>query len=242
MSNIIMMGIFIVLICIFKLVGLSLTISMLISSAVLLVVGTFLGTIKWVIATLILENKCNPYPLLKKNEKDLKQVTKEDEVYHKLNVEKSKILIALGEFEECKNMMLDINVRSVASDRNLEYTYYINLMKVMFEMGDIKEAEELYQREIHSYNPSEKHMKSALKIANAERLLFLGFYDESRREFNEILQGSVNNMVKARVLFGLASIDKQLDEEDKAVSKYKEVAKIGNKLGVAKKAREILAY
>jgi hypothetical protein len=72
----------------------------------------------------------------------------------------------------------------------------------------------------------------------AERFFYLKRYNESREQFNKILNQKLTKRNRLEVLYFLAQMDEQEGNKEAAMDKYNQIANEGNKLWIAKMARE----
>jgi tetratricopeptide (TPR) repeat protein len=186
----------------------------------------------------LLEDDCDPEAFLERTEKQRAITGTNKKINAYFDIDRSAGLITLGRFEEAKDILLSIdkNILSRKNDTLLVYT--INLMSCLYELGEVASAEELFEIQIPSLAPINNRILLATNLLVAERFFYLKRYDESREQLNKVLNQKLSKRTRMEILYCLAQMDEEEGNEEAAMVKYSQVASEGNKLWIAKKARE----
>ncbi|MCM1991210.1 tetratricopeptide repeat protein [Oceanirhabdus seepicola] len=190
----------------------------------------------------LLNEKCDPEAFLERTEKQMEITGKNAKLQAYLNVDKAAALVCMGEYQEGKNLLLSIDKSKLSTKNGTLLVFTINLICCLYELGEIAEAEGIFERELFnitldSVPITKAPFKRAIKFLNAERDYILGKYEESQTAFEELLNEKSDKRTHVSALYGLAKIHEKLGEVEKAKEMYKEVSEEGNKLYIAKVAK-----
>jgi|GEM_PF-1354884 len=188
----------------------------------------------------LLEEECDPLAFLEATMKQLKITGKSKRDFTLLQIDMVAGEILLGESEQAMERLLTVD-KLILSDRNgSRFAYYMNMIACYYELGNIEQAEELFEEKIPTLAPVNRQMRIAMKALMAERLFYLKRYDESTAQFYNLLHEKLSKRMRLSVLFNLAKIEESRGEWESALVKYQEVAANGNQLSIAKEAKGIL--
>ncbi|NLY43207.1 MAG: hypothetical protein GX066_04405 [Clostridiaceae bacterium] len=186
----------------------------------------------------LLEEKCDPKAFLERTEKQ-KQITGKDvRIGTYLSIDIAVAYMEMGEFQKAKEILLSIDRTKLSAKKGTLLVYYIDLISCYYELGEIPEAEKLFETEIVVLPPLNKRMTLSVNILVAERFFFLKRYDESKKKFNELLNEKLSRRRYLSILYRLAQIDEKTGDMESARIKYNQVAEQGNKLWIAEEAKK----
>lgn len=188
-----------------------------------------------------LEDDCDPQGFLEQTEKQMAITGKNPKMSAYLNIDKAAGLITMGEFDKAKSLLLSIDKDRLSVKNGTLLVYTINLITCHYELGEIHEGEELFETQIPVLPPVNSNMTLAVRLLVAERLFFLGRYEESEKQFKELLGNKISRRVSVSILFRLAQMDDKKGDTAAALEKYKQAASKGNKLWIAEQARKYIA-
>lgn len=189
----------------------------------------------------LLKKYCDPYKFLNATEEQQKITGKNPKINAYLNIDKSVAFILMGNFQQAKEVLLSIDKSYLSNKSGTLLLYTINLISCLYELGELSDAEELFETQIPILAPVNKRMNLAVNLLIAERFFFLNRYKESKEKFEEILSNEkLDKCTRLSILYTLAQIDKQNGDLISARNKYKEILDNGNKLYIAVKSKEYL--
>ena len=189
----------------------------------------------------LLDDSCDPEEFLEKTEKQRAITGKNSKVNSYFDIDKAAGLITLGRFSEAKELLVLIDKNKLSPKNDSLLVYTINLMLCLYELGEVTQAEELFETQLPALSPINSRIRLAVNILVAERFFYLRRYSESRERFDKLLNQKLSNRARLGVLYCLAQIDEIEGSMEAAMKKYKQVSSEGNKLWIAKKAEEKLS-
>jgi len=175
----------------------------------------------------VLESDCDPERYLKMLDNQEKRFHSKPRIMNYLAINRGAGHMLLGDYQTAKKYLEEIE-HSYLSERNgslLAYT--INLILCHYELGEIEKAEILYETNLIRLCPFEKRLKKSVEILIGERYYYLKKYDLSKAQY-------------LGVLYLLAQMDVMNGATEQAIKKFKKIAKLGNKLGIAKASQKML--
>ncbi len=185
----------------------------------------------------LLDYECDPEAFLERTEKQWAITGKNPKFNKYFDIDRAAGLITLGRFEEAKEILLSIDTSKLSSKNSTLLIFTINLMICFYELGEINRAEELFETQLPVLPPIYPRVLLAVNQLVAERFFYLKRYNESREQFNKILNQKLSRRTRLEVLYYLAQIDEQDGNKEAAMVKYNQIANEGNKLWIAKMAR-----
>ena len=154
------------------------------------------------------------------------------------DIDRAAGLITLGRFSEAKEILLSIDKNKLSRKNDALLVFTINLMLCFYELGEITCAEELFETQLPTLPPINPRIVIAVNVLVAERFFYLKRYDESREQFNKMLNQKLSRRTRLGILYCLAQMDEQEGNIEAAMVNYNQVAREGNKLWIAQRARE----
>lgn len=188
----------------------------------------------------LLEENCDPQAFMEATEKQRLITGKNPKMSAYFDIDKAASFILLGEFQKAKDILLSINKSNLSVKNGTLLIYTINLICCMYELGEISNAEEIFETEVPLLTPINAKMTLAMKTFVAERFFFLNKYEESKEKFQELLKDKISKRKYLSIIYRLAQIDEETGEVESAQKKYKEVSDNGNKLWIALEAQKHL--
>lgn len=188
----------------------------------------------------LLDDECNPEKFLYRTEKQQEITGKNPRAKAYLDIDRSAAMIASGNLEEAKEILLSIDKNLLSYKNGSLLVYTINLISCLYELGETERAEELFESQMPTLSPITKRMMLQVNMLMAERFFFLKKYGESREHFKRLWKEKLSKRKRLEILYRLAQMDELEGKTEDALKKYKKVADNGNKLWIAAKAREKL--
>jgi len=189
----------------------------------------------------LIEENCNPQQFLEATEDQQKITGKNPKINAHLNIHKSIALCLMGNFQQSKKVLLSIDKSYLSEKNGTLLSYTINLISCLYELGEISDAEELFETQIPLLAPVDKRMNLAVNLLIAERFFFLDRYKESKEKFEQISEEEISKCTRLSILYRLAKIDEKNGDLLSARNKYKEISDDGNKLYIAIQAQKYLS-
>lgn len=188
----------------------------------------------------LMDEKCDPDAFLartKKQKEFNRRRNRKTDAY--LDIDTAAGLITSGKFEEAKEILLAVDKSQLSYKNGSLSVYTINLMSCYYALGEIEQAEELFEKQIPLLPPVSKKLQKAVEILVAERLFYLKRYSESREYLTGLWKSKrLSRRNRLETLYYLARMDEIEGNKEKALKKYRIIADNGNKLWIAKMARE----
>ncbi|QZY55951.1 tetratricopeptide repeat protein [Crassaminicella profunda] len=188
----------------------------------------------------ILEENCDPKAFIEATKKQMEITGKNPKIKAYLTIDQAAGLILMGEFQKAKEILLSTPKSYLSVKNGTLLVYTINLISCLYELGEVDDAEELYETQVPLLPPVNQRMRIAMKLLIAERFFFLNKYEESKEQFQQLLKEKISKRRKLSILYRLAQIDEKNGNLIAAQKKYKEVAENGNHLGIAIQAQKHL--
>ncbi|PKM55706.1 conserved protein of unknown function [Petrocella atlantisensis] len=188
----------------------------------------------------LLEDLCDPKAFIEATEHQRGITGKDPKINAYLNVDHSAGLILLGKYHEAKDRLLSIDPKYLSPKNGTLLIYNINLISCYYGLGDVTEADNLYEAKMPLLSPINSKLTLYTKLLIAERFYIHGKLLESKEKYKACLEEKVSLRQRLCILYSLAQIDEKLEDLKAAQIKYEEVAKLGNQLWVAKDAQQKL--
>lgn len=186
----------------------------------------------------LLDDACDPEAFLERTEKQRAITGKDPKFNTYFDIDRAAGLITLGRFEEAKEMLLSLDKSKLSRKNDSLLVFTINLMVCLYELGEISRAEELFETQLPALSPINPRIVIAVNLLVAERFFYLNRFNECREHFNKIPNQKLSKRARLEVLYFLAQMDEQEGNKEAATIKYNQVASEGNKLWIAKMAKE----
>lgn len=188
----------------------------------------------------MLNIKCDPEKYLELIDKQEKRYQKNKSGMNYLAINRSVGHLLLGDIFTAKEYLMEVDT-SCLSERNMSYLIYtIDLILCHYMLGEIEQAERLYETNMVRLSPLGKRYRIIVDLLIGERYYFLGKYSLSYEYLSKIPKYDLNKRQYLSVLYTLAKIDVMNGDIEQAVIKLQKVVKNGNKLYIVKESQEIL--
>jgi tetratricopeptide (TPR) repeat protein len=212
----------------------------LIIVAVLVVCNGITGYIISKLQLKAFNSDCDPELYLEMLNKQEKRVHKNIRYINYLAINRAAGYLSLGEFQMAKECLEGIDTSYLSEKDGTYLVYTINLIGCYYEIGEIEKAENLYETNLVRLSPFGKKLKKSVEILIGERYFYLEKYSLSYEHLNKLRNYDLNKRQYLGVLYLLAQMDVMNGVMDQAVVKFKKIAKLGNKLWIAKASQEML--
>lgn len=188
----------------------------------------------------LLNEDCDPEKYLNKIMKSKKVYRKKPKYLAMISINEAVANILMGKFYEARQILDNIDQSYLSEKNGTLLTYMIDYISCCFELGDIDTALSLYNTQLPILTPFNKNLKRSIKILIGERYFFEENYDKSYESLNQLLDIELNRRTYLGILYRLAQIDRIRGDMEKARKKYTKIAQYGNKLWIAKQAKDFL--
>jgi tetratricopeptide (TPR) repeat protein len=210
----------------------------MITLLLILIINFVIAIIRGKIQSYLLNEACDPERYLKWNKKQENVMKRKPKSLALLTINKAAAKIVLGEFEEARSLLDEIDKSYLSEKNGTLLIYTINYISCCFELGDIDKALELLDTQIPILSPINKSYKRSINILIGERYYFLDKFNQSYEHLSKLLDIELSRRVYLSILYRLALIDDIRGEEELAQKKYRKIAQLGNKLWVAEQAKK----
>lgn len=188
----------------------------------------------------VLNSDCDPERYMEMMDKQEQRCRGKKSIVTRLNINRAVAHMLLGNYQTAKEYLEGIE-KSYLSERNGSYlVYIINLILCYYQLDEIEKAESMYETELVQLCPITKRLKKSVEILIGERYYYLKNYDQSYDHLNKLLNYDLNKRQYLSVLYLLAQMDVINGAIDQASKRFKKIAKLGNKLWIAKDSHEML--
>ncbi|WOO35281.1 hypothetical protein R2R35_15945 [Anaerocolumna sp. AGMB13020] len=157
-----------------------------------------------------------------------------------LDINRATAYLIMGDSNKALEYLNSIEEADLSEKNDSYYVYTINRILCYYELGEIEKAEALYETELVRLCPYGKRLKKSAEILVGERFYFLHRYKESYACLKKLLNTDLPKRQYLGVLYLLARMDDINGEQEQAMTKYRKISKLGNKLWIAKDAGERL--
>jgi tetratricopeptide (TPR) repeat protein len=188
----------------------------------------------------VLDWDCDP-------EKYLGMIDRQESKYRRnsraaaiLDINRAAAYLIMGDYNKALEYLNSIEESELSEKNDSCYVYTINRILCYYELGETEKAEALYETELVRLCPYGNRLKTSVEILVGERYFFLHKYKESYAYLKKLLSTDLHKRQYLGVLYRLALMDDINGEQEQARAKYKKIAKLGNKLWIAKDAGERL--
>lgn len=220
--------------------NLNILLSFILTFIILIVCNLIAGYIIGCIQRKTLDIDCNPELYLKMLDKQEKRFRNKQNLVSRLNINRAAGHMVLGDIKTAKEYLEGID-KSYLSEKNGSYlTYTINLILCYYELGEIEKAEILYETDLVRLNPILKQHKKSIDLLIGERYYYLHKYDLSYSHLKKLLNHELNKRQYLSVLYRLAEMDVMNGATDQAITRFKKIVKLGNKLWITKASHDML--
>jgi tetratricopeptide (TPR) repeat protein len=155
-------------------------------------------------------------------------------------INRAAAYMSLGDVKTAKGYLDDVDSSCLSYKNETYIVYTINLIFCYYALGEFEKAEALYETDLVKLCPFTKGMKKSVEILIGERYYYMKKYDLSYEHLKKLLNPDLNKRQYLCILFRLAHIDVINGKTDEAVTKFKKVAKLGNKLSIVKASNEMI--
>lgn len=188
----------------------------------------------------ILDEKCDPKRFLEIMNKQKKRFKRDKKMVNIAEYNCAVSYMLLGKTQEAKDCILGIDTDLFFANKKNAIIYVINLMLCYYELGEIEEAESLYEENLEKIRDNKCGLDKIVEILSGMRYYFLKQFDQSYEVLESLLSSELSTRLYLGVLFYLAKMDQQKGNVELAKNRFHEVAKKGNTLWIAQEAKQIL--
>ena len=185
----------------------------------------------------LLDDACDPEAFLLRTEKQEAITGHKSRISELFAIDKAVAYMAMGDYERAKPLLMGFDSQKFSNNDTILAIHTIDLILCHYELGEIKEAEALFESRLAVLSPFQMRIKLATKILVGERLFYLGRYEESKNELTNLLKQAMTMRARLGILYKLAQIDEINGDKASAIKRYTKVADMANKLDIAKRAK-----
>lgn len=214
--------------------------SLLITFIILMAINYIIGYIISKLRRKVLEFDCDPERYLIMLDNQEKRFHSKPRILNYLAINRGAGHMLLGDYQTAKKYLEEIDHSYLSEKNGSLLAYTINLILCHYEMGEIEKAEILYETNLIRLCPFEKRLKKSVEILIGERYYYLKKYDLSYNHLKNLLDYDLSKAQYLGILYLLAQMDVMNGATEQAIKKLKKIAKLGNKLGIAKESQKML--
>lgn len=189
----------------------------------------------------LLQTECDPDAFLEKTKALQKEGSLGKKMTDYLKIDEAVAHMTAGRFEEAKDILLSIDHNLLPERYHVSLIHQMNLMYVLYELGDIEGAEKVYTDILPLLSVEDPQVILTKEILLAERAYFLDDYEQAKMAIDGLLKRELKNRTKLSLIYRLAQIAESEADESLARTYYEQVAEKGNQLYIAKQARTKLS-
>lgn len=184
---------------------------------------------------------CDPEKFIEITNQQIEITGKQPSAHAILTLSIVSGLIELGKFNEALETLKSIDKSYISAKNGSEFSYTLLHATCLYELGEIDQAEKIYETEFPLVAPVNARMIKAMQIFIAERLYFVARYEEAREMLEVELETSNQKAIRLNILYKLALIDEELCDYDMAIKKFEEISFSAPKLWIAEQSKLRLA-
>lgn len=185
----------------------------------------------------LLQTECDPDAFLDKTLALQKEGSLGKKMTDYLKIDEAVAHMTAGRFEEAKSILTAIDPATLPERYHVSLIHQMNLMYVLYELGDIESAEKVYTEILPMLSVQDAQVILTKEILLAERAYFLEDYEGAKVAIEGLLKRELKNRTKLSLIYRLAQMAEAEGDEALAKSYYEQVAAKGNQLYIAKQAR-----
>ncbi|MEW8972552.1 MAG: tetratricopeptide repeat protein [Tissierellaceae bacterium] len=227
-----------ILLILWKGLNLSYLVSALITLAIIMIGYIIIGLRRSNKRINLLDKDLDPEAFIEAIEKQRKITGKNRRINTYLDYDLVAGLISMGRYEEAKDIIDNMNIKYIPKWNGALLGYYNNKMILLYNLGKKDEADEIFEKYVKTFPLKTPTLKYFMKIILAVKNFEEGNFEECKELCNEYLSINKNKRIELELLYMLAEIDEEQGDIESAREKYNKIAKEGNKLYTAFKARE----
>lgn len=188
----------------------------------------------------LLYRECDPQKFIEATEKNLKNAGKNQPFYASMQIDIAAGLIEQGKFREAKKKLTAIDRKYLSLTNGTLLAYTINLILCHYGLGEVKEAEALYESQLPLMAPVRKSMQLHIEILMAVRLYRLKRFEEAKEKCQELLGKKLEPIQRAHLHYVLGEMAELEGDFAAAKSNYEFVVRTGNQLWIVTQAQKKL--
>lgn len=196
----------------------------------------------------ILDEKCDPVEYLNRTLKQKERLKHKPKYLALISINEAVAHMLLGDTALAKSILSDIDKKYLSDKNGTRLVYTIDYILCCYDLGELEEANRLYDAELPLLSPVTKRLKTTIQILMGERYYYLGQYEKSAEHLSGLLGSQMSSLLDTRltrrqqlgILYLLSKMEMLQGNYEGAAKKLKKVAKFGNKLWIAEEARQLL--
>ncbi len=188
----------------------------------------------------LLDEKCDPLEYLYKIQKLTKKLEHRPKSLALLSINEAVAHMLLGEYKIAKGILSEVDQKYLSDRNGTLLVQTIDYILCCYELGELEEANYLYDTKLPLLSPVTKRLKKSMQILVGERYYYLGQYEESTKHLKELLDIELTTRQQLGILYLLARMELKQGQYESVAKKLKKVAKFGNRLRIAEEAKELL--
>lgn len=230
-----------VLMLIFRMIGFSLMVAWIISGVLLMFVGLMYTLHMHKKRTALLLEQCDPYQYIEETQKQMELFTlfKRDKAIFEIQLAVG--YIEVGETQKALETLKRVDKSELSPTDNTLLSYNVTYLSCLYQMGEIEEAEKMFETQMALLVPTGNRMKEMMNIFLLERLFYLGKHDECKNRLYSHLENVKFLNTKLNIQYMIAVMEEASGNKEKAISGYNMITEMGNKLNIVIQSKERLA-
>lgn len=188
----------------------------------------------------LLQTECDPEAFLKMTAELRAQSSNNAKMKSYLEIDEAVGQMTLGNFEAAKAILLSVDEQKLPTKYHIDLIHKMNLMYCHYELGEIEEAEFVYEDILPLLSVDDLHVQLTKEVLLAERAFFLGEYAESRVLIEPLMARALKKRTVLSLIYRLAQMAEIDGDMETAQKHYEQVAAEGNGLWIAAQSRNKL--
>ncbi len=188
----------------------------------------------------ILDEKCDPVDYLNRILKQKERMKYKPKLLALVSINEAVAHMLLGDTALAKSILADIDKKYLSDRNGTRLVYTMDYILCCYELGELEEANQLYDQELPLLSPVTKRLKKSMQILIGERYYYLGQYEESAKHLKRLLDIELTTRQQLVILYLLARMELLQGNYERAAKKLKKVVRFGNKLWIAEEAGRLL--
>lgn len=189
----------------------------------------------------LIEEECDPYAFIEATEKQWEITGKNKNIDAYLSIDRAAGYILMGEYEDAIIELEHIDNSRVTRRRIIKLVYDINLASALYSINEVEKANEIYTSNIEHQTIKGKRYISAVRYLNVTRLISNKKYDEAKELISELRDEKLTNRRRAHLAYCEGLMLMEEGNKTKALSRFRDVVKYGNKLYIVKLSEEYIS-
>lgn len=186
----------------------------------------------------LLQTECDPEAFMKMTAELKAQSASNAKMQSYLQIDEAVAQMTLGNFKQAKEMMLTVDASKLPTKYHIDLIHKMNLMYCHYELGEIEEAELVYEDLLPLLSVNDLHVQLTKEVLLAERAYFLEQYEEAKALITPLLEKELKKRTHLTLQYRMAQISEIEGDLPRAKVIYEKVAAEASKLWIGQCSKE----